>query len=113
MSGIQKLVVYPTLPPYFDGLPRRSNMTMVALHAKCAIMLIILFVAADTGSRQHDLGSNRGVVAVDALKILVFSIQFEAGFIVIEIPVFPVAGVVAGFTSRAQRALVGILLFMA
>lgn len=85
---------------------------MVTLHAKCTIMLIILFVTADTGSCQHDLGSNRGIVAVDTLKILVFPIQFEAGFIVIEIPIFPVSGVVASFTSGAKRAFMHILLLM-
>lgn len=41
------------------------------------------------------------------------AIQLEVGLVVIEIPGFPVAHVVAGFACRSQFALMYIFLFMA
>ena len=52
-------------------------------------------------------------MAIDTLKVLMFSIQLELGFIVIKIPVLPVTGVVTGFTAFPESALMHILLFVA
>lgn len=87
-------------------------MAVVALGTECAIVLVVLLMATDAACSQNDLCSNRGIVAIDTFKILVFAIQLEIGFIVIKIPVFPVAGVVTFLTACAERTLVHILLFM-
>ena len=85
---------------------------MVALRSKRAIVPIILAMTADAAGRQNDLRANRSLVAINALERLVFAFQLEPGLVVIEIPVSPVTGVVAGLASRSKRALVHILLLV-
>jgi hypothetical protein len=51
-------------------------------------------------------------MAINTLKILVLSVKFEFGFIVIEIPVLPVTGVVTIVTAFPESALVHVLFFV-
>ena len=74
-------------------------MAMLALHSKCTIVPVILVVATYTTRRLGQFGAYRILMAIDTLKILVFSIQLELGFIVIKIPVLPVTGIVASVAA--------------
>lgn len=51
-------------------------------------------------------------MAINTLEILVLPVQLEAGFIVIEIPALPIAGVVTRVTSCSKSTLVHILFFV-
>ena len=75
-------------------------------------MPVILFVATDTTGRLGQFGAYRILVAIDTLKVLVFAVKFEAGFIVIKIPVLPVSGVVTSITAFSESALVHVLFFV-
>jgi len=103
----------PLLASHLDRFPRQSNVAVITLTSKCTIVLVILVMAADTVRAQIDLGAYRILVALCAAYILVFSIQLELGFIVVEIPIFPVTGVVAKLTTCSQRAFMRILFFVA
>lgn len=48
-------------------------------------------------------------MAIDTLKFLVFAVYLEAGFIVIEIPVLPISGVMARIASGSQGTFMHIL----
>jgi hypothetical protein len=87
-------------------------MAMLTLIAVRTIMLIILVMASDAGRSQYYFLVYRNIVAAAALDFLVFPIQFEIGFIVVKIPVFPVTCVVAFFTSSSKRAFMHILFLM-
>lgn len=75
-------------------------------------MPVILVVAADAGSGQCQFFVYRSLVTIDALEILVFSLQLESGFIVVEIPVFPVARVMASVAGCTQCAFMDVLLLV-
>ena len=107
------LIVYPALPSNLDRFPCQANMTVIALRAKCAVVLVVLLMAAYTTCSQNHLRSYRGIVAVNAFEFLVLSIQLEVGFVVIKVPIFPIAGVVTFLAARTKRAPVRILFFMA
>lgn len=87
-------------------------MAMFALDSKCAIMFIILVMAPDTAGGQDYFFDNRCFVAFCTANILVFSLQLEAGLVVIEIPVFPIARIVTRLATRSQCALMDVLFFM-
>ena len=70
-------------------------MAVVTLHAKSTIVSVILVVATDAAGRLGQFGVYRILMAIDTLEVLVFPVQFEFGFVVIEIPILPVARVVA------------------
>jgi hypothetical protein len=96
-----------------DRFPRQPYMAVITLHSKCAIVSVILFVTADATGRLGQFGTYRISVAINALEILVFSVQLEFGLVVIKIPILPVTGVVTGFTAFPESALMHILLFVA
>ena len=48
-------------------------------------------------------------MAIDTLKVLVFSVQLEFCFIVIKVPILPVTGVVAGITALPQSPFMHVL----
>lgn len=76
-------------------------------------MLVILFVATETRGCHDYLFPERRVVALDTSEFAVLAFQFEMGFVVIEIPIFPITGVVAILTACPQGAFMNILFFMA
>lgn len=88
-------------------------MAMFALCAKSTIMLIIFVMAPDTTGGQDYFFDNRCFVAFRTANIFVFSLQLEAGLVVIEVPIFPIARVVTRLATRSQCALMDVLLFMA
>lgn len=51
-------------------------------------------------------------MAFATANFLVLPFQPEAGFIMVEVPVFPIARVMASLASRAQRAFMHILFFV-
>lgn len=105
-------IVYPAPASHFDRFPCQSDMAVFALTPEVAIVLVVLLMAADTGSRQYHFILDWCFVAINTFEFLVFPVKFEAGFIVVEIPVFPVAGVVTSFTSCPKGTLVHVLLFV-
>jgi hypothetical protein len=68
------LLLDPALVSHLDRFPRQPDMAVIALHSKCSIMPVILFVAADTTGRLGQFGAYRILVAIDTLKVLVFSV---------------------------------------
>lgn len=87
-------------------------MAVFALVSKRTVVLVILVMAADAACSQGYFIAYRGFVAFGTAYVLVFSIQLELGFIVVEIPVLPVTRVVAILTARSQRAFMCVLLFV-
>ena len=88
-------------------------MATFALRSKITRVPVVLVVTAYAGDRQCHFLVDRGVVAFNALEVLVFSFQREMRLVVVEIPVLPIARIVASVTARAQRALVNVLFFVA
>lgn len=71
-------------------------MAPVALGAQPAVMLVVLSVTADTGGRSGCLFFHRYLVAVVATERRMRAVQDEfRAHIVIEVPEFPAARVVA------------------
>lgn len=87
-------------------------MAMLTLQSERAIVLVVLFMATDTGGSQHQFGSYRPTVTTNTFNFLVLVVQFEIGLVMVKVPVFPITGVMAGITSRAESPLVHILLFV-
>jgi hypothetical protein len=102
----------PPLASYLDRFPRLTDMAVLALHSKCTIMFIILVVATDTTGRLGQFVAYRVFMATDTLDVLVLPVQLEAGFIVIEIPIFPVTGIVASVAAFPERAFMHVLFFV-
>ena len=96
-----------------DRFPRQPDMAVITLHSKCAIVSVIFLVTTDATGRLGQFGIYRISMAINALEILVFSVQLEFGLVVIKIPVIPVTGVVTGFTAFPESALMHIMLFVA
>lgn len=96
-----------------DRFPGRPNMALLAAPSKSPIVLVILVMATGTAGDQLQFHQYRSLVTIGTLEILVLALQLETGLVVAEVPVFPVARVVAGFAIGTQSALVHILLFMA
>ena len=106
-------MIDPALASHFDRFPRKAYMAMFTLRSIRAIMFVIFFMAADTAGRFSHLLVCRCSVAIDAFKLFVLAFQFEVGLVVIEFPIFPVAGVVASFATFAKSAFMHVLFFMA
>ena len=85
----------PLLASHLDRFPRQPDMAVLALHSKCAIVPVILIMASYTAGSQNHFCFYRCFVTIDTLQRLVLSVQLEFGFIMIEIPAFPITGVVA------------------
>ena len=64
-------------------------MAMFALAAEHAIVLVVLVVAAGAVSCRRYFFTHRRFMALAATNVFMLAFQFEAGFVVIEIPVFP------------------------
>ena len=107
------LMIDPALASHFDRFPRKANMTVFTLRSVRAIMLVIFFMAADTAGRFSHLLVCRCSVAIDAFEFLVLPLQLEVGLVMIKVPIFPVAGVVASFATFAKCAFMHVLFFMA
>src|SRR5512135_444461 len=88
-------------------------MTMLTLLTKVSIVLVVLVMAAIASSSQNNRCLHGDFMAINAFKIFVLPVQLEAGFVMIEIPAFPITGVVAIITTRSQCAFVDVLLFVA
>ena len=108
-----RLIIYPALPPNLDRFPCEADMAMVTLRAKCTVMLVVLLMASDAACSQDNLRPDGSIVTIDAFELAVLPFELEVCFVVIEIPVFPIARVVAFLAACAECALVRILLFMA
>ena len=106
-------MVYPASTSNLDRFPVQSNMAMIALLSEIAIVLVILIMTTDAGCRQNHFAAYRCIVTIDTLESLVLPVKLEVGFVVVEIPVLPVASVVASFASSAKGAFVHVLLRMA
>ena len=87
-------------------------MAVFALVAKCAIVLIVLVMAANAIGGQGYLIANRGLVTFGTADVLVFPVQFELGFVVVKIPVLPITRIVTILTACSQRAFMRILFFV-
>jgi hypothetical protein len=51
------LFLDPALVTHLDRFPRQPDMALFALHSKCTIMPVILFVATDTTGRLGQFGA--------------------------------------------------------
>jgi len=74
-------------------------MAAVTLDSESTLVRVIFLVAADTGHRgvlEFLIGMTLG-----ALYVLVLAQQFEAGFVVVELGLFPVF---LGMAFRARRS---------
>lgn len=96
-------------------LERSSRMAALALLAESALVNILAVVAPHaTGRCQHLVAIHRQLVAVQALGLLVRAVDLVLGtLVVIEVPGFPVACVVAGVALLAQPQLVLVFLLVA
>jgi len=81
--------------------------------AKCTIVFVVLAMASHTRGDQIDFAIDLRVVALDTSELGVFTVQLELGFVVVEIPVFPIPRVMASLASRSKRAFMHILFFVA
>lgn len=88
-------------------------MALLTAPPERAVMLVVLVVATGATGCQFQFAERWSLVAVPAFEVLVLALQLESGLVVVEIPVLPVASVVAFLTSRPQRALVSVFLFVA
>ena len=89
-------------------------MTAVTLWAETSLMLVIFFVATDTGGRCFDLLVHALGVTGITIEPFVSAIEFEAGAcVVIEVPEFPVSKTVAVLAFRTQPAQMLIVLLVA
>lgn len=84
-------------------------MTVVAFVTVCPIVLVILTMTTDTTDSEGHFTVRRRFVAFRTAYILVFTVQLEIGFVVVEIPVFPITRVMAVTAVRSQRTLVDVL----
>ena len=90
-------------------------MATLALLAKPSLMNVLAIVATGTGiRRQHLVAGHRLLMAIGAFGLLVGSVNPVLGaFVVVEIPDFPVAGIVATLALLAQTQFVLVFLLMA
>lgn len=102
-------MVYPAPASNLDRFPVQPDMAVIALVSKIAIVLVVLLVTTDTGCRQNHFVVYRGIVTIDALEPLVLPVKLEIGLVVVEIPVLPVACVVASIASGAKGTFVHVL----
>lgn len=87
-------------------------MAVFALVSKRTVVFVILAMAADATCGQGYFIAYRDFVAIGTAYVLVLSIQLELRFIVVEIPILPIARVVAILTTCSQRAFMCVLLFV-
>lgn len=87
-------------------------MAAFALWTESAVMDVILDVAAHAGAPRLFGAIQRFLVAVVAGHLAMCAFQGEPRLIVIEIPGFPSAGVMAGLALRAEASLVHVLLLV-
>lgn len=89
-------------------------MTTFTLTAKLAEMHILVFMTTDTGTGQRNLARHGLCMARTAFKALVLAVQSEMRLpVMIEAPLLPVAGVVAGLALRTEVQLVRVVLTVA
>ena len=79
-----------------------------------ALVLIVLFVAAHAGIRCLDDVAHRILVTSIAVEPRMPAVQLKScSSVVIEVPDFPVPGIMAGFAPCPEPSFVGILLLVA
>lgn len=88
-------------------------MALFTARAKRAIVLIILVVATNTAGSEPHSSANWRFVAFRTPDIPVLALQREAGLIMVKIPAFPVARVMARLAGRFKSPLMDILFFVA
>lgn len=88
-------------------------MALFATPSERAVVLVVLVMATGAAGGQFQLPEYRGFMAIGAFEVLVLALQLETGLVVIEVPVFPIARIVASFAIRTQRAFMHVLLLMA
>lgn len=107
----------PKLSPgaRLDILERGRGMTTLALLSKAAIMNIAFLMTANTRGRRVQLvGIDRLLVAIQTLGLFMGAVNLVLGLpVMVEIPGFPVARVVAGVALPAQPQLVLVFLLVA
>ena len=94
-----------------DVLPEAGCMTTFAFFAKLplvSLLIIVLAVTGNTGSWRLTIPVR--LVTFSAFHVDVFSCQWKARSVVIELGVFPAALGVATFALHTQGALVHIIL---
>ena len=80
--------------------------------AKCTIVFVVLAMASHTRGDQIDFAIDLRVVALDTSELGVLTVQLELGFVVVEIPVFPVTRVVTSLAIGSQCAFMHVLFFV-
>ena len=88
-------------------------MALLAASAKRTIVLVVLVMATGATGGQFQFPEYRGFMTIGTLEILMLGLQLETGLVVVEIPVFPIASIVASFANCSQCAFMHILFFMA
>jgi len=84
------------------------------LWTEAAFMLVVFLMATRAGRRGGDLAGHRGLMTAITVHAFVAAIELKAGAgIVIEVPDFPISGVVAVFAGRAESSAVDIVVFVA
>ena len=99
---------------YQQNIPLAGNVTTFTQMAEFTLVLVVLVVATATGSLDRKLFILNGqFVASVAARLFVSTIQLELGLLVmIEIPGFPRACIVAILTLLAQPLLMRLLFFL-
>jgi hypothetical protein len=100
---------------YFYLFPVTAFVTTFATVAEVAVVHIVLVMAtAASHGYQYFLVHRLHVAGVAiAPDLLVRPVQFEIGLVVIEVPRFPIARVVASLAFRTQLALMRVFFFVA
>lgn len=89
-------------------------MAAVALRPKPSFVFVVILMARDTGAADGGLSPQRFFVTGITVQGRMGTVQYEAGTrVVIKLPQFPVSGIVAALTFRAQSTLVDVLFLVA
>ena len=88
-------------------------MATFTLTAIFSVVYIIAGMAAPACAGYTQFFIHRLLVTLVTAQFAMRTFQPEVGFIVVKVPSFPVAHVMAGVTCRTQAALVYILFLMA
>ncbi len=87
-------------------------MAAFAANTECTVMFVVFLVASEAIGRLPQFVADRSIMAIDTFKIFMLLVYLEIGFIVIEIPSFPVTRVVTIITTFPECAFMHILLFV-
>jgi hypothetical protein len=102
----------PASASNFEVLPRQVIVATIALLPEIPVMFILCVMAAAAVAGQGYLLSYRHPVTFRTTQELMLPLQSEICLVVVEIPILPMASVVARLAVGAQLALVHILPLM-